>query len=198
MGGLLVVISAPSGGGKTSVIKALLAKPDQSFAYSVSATTREPRSGEVPGKDYYFMSQEDFLKKAQQGEFVEWTQVHDHYYGTPKKPLEQALSQGKTILMDIDVFGGLEVKRRYPDSSLLIFLRPPSRASLIQRLKKRGTDSKEEIQKRLKRYAEEMEKSRWYDYIVVNQKLDETIKEVESIIRNHQNSIKGKLSFRRC
>lgn len=181
MKGLLCVISSPSGGGKTTVIRKILER-DRSLAYSISATTRPKRKEEKEGRDYYFLTEEEFKEKIKRGEFIEWAEVHGYLYGTLKAPIEEFLKQNKVVLLDIDVCGGLAVKRGYPESSLLIFLDPPSLESLSERLRKRGTNSEEEINKRLQRVPQEMEKAELYDYRVINEDLDTTVKEVMRII----------------
>jgi len=183
--GLLVVISAPSGGGKTTVIRRVLASGNGNFKYSISATTRRIRAGEVDGQDYYFLSLEGFKDKRERGEFVEWAEVHGNYYATPRKPIENWLNKGKTVFLDLDVNGGLEVKKYFNDSALLIFIKPPSVESLVQRLRGRKTETQHEIDKRLKRVPEEMHKSQRYDYQILNEDLDNTKTEILEIIRNH-------------
>ena len=183
--GLLVVISAPSGGGKTTVIRKVLASGNDHFRYSISATTRPLRAGEVDGQDYHFLSLEEFKDKKEQGEYVEWAEVHGNYYATPRKPIEKWLNKGKTVFLDLDVNGGLEVKKYFNDSALLIFIKPPSVESLVQRLRGRKTETQHEIDKRLKRVPEEMHKSQRYDYQILNEDLDNTKTEILEIIRNH-------------
>lgn len=183
--GLLVVISAPSGGGKTTVIRRVLASGNGNFKYSISATTRRIRAGEVDGQDYHFLSLEGFKDKKEQGKFVEWAEVHGNYYATPRKPIEKWLNEGKTVFLDLDVNGGLEVKKYFNDSALLIFIKPPSVESLVQRLRGRKTETQHEIDKRLKRVPEEMHKSQRYDYQILNEDLDNIKTEILEIIRNH-------------
>ena len=183
--GLLVVISAPSGGGKTTVIRRVLASGNGNFKYSISVTTRRIRAGEVDGQDYYFLSLEGFKDKKEQGEFVEWAEVHGNYYATPRKPIEEWLNKGKIVFLDLDVNGGLEVKKYFNDSALLIFIKPPSVESLMQRLRDRKTETQHEIDKRLKRVPEEMHKSQRYDYQILNEDLANTKNEILEIIRNH-------------
>ncbi len=183
--GLLVVISAPSGGGKTTVIRKVLASGNGNFRYSISATTRRLRTGEVDGRDYHFFSLEEFQRNKEQGEFVEWAEVHGNYYATPKRPIEDWLREGKTVFLDLDVNGGLEVKKYFKDAALLIFIKPSSVESLVQRLKGRKTETQSEIEKRLKRVPEEMHKSQKYDYQILNENLDNTVAETLEIIKNH-------------
>lgn len=180
--GLLCVISSPSGGGKTTIVREIL-KKKHSFQYSVSATTRPRRKNEVNGRDYYFLNDEEFRKKIKKGEFVEWAEVYGYLYGTPKAMVEKALRENKVVLLDLDVCGGLEVKRKYPDSSVLIFLDPPSMQSLLERLKKRKTDTEQEIRKRMKRVPEEVEKAKLYDFRVVNKDIKNSVEKIMHIIR---------------
>ena len=186
MNGLLVIISSPSGGGKTSVIKKLIENSEINFEYSISATTRKPRPDDINGKDYIFLSEKEFLSKKNKGEFLEWEQVHQYYYGTPKEKIEQWLNEDKIVLLDIDVNGGAQIKQNYPDNTISIFIEPPSLEELIARLKNRKTDSKEEINKRLRRVPLEMEKKKLFDYIVVNDKLEDTIKQMVNIIKKYK------------
>ncbi len=190
--GLLVVISAPSGGGKTTVIQQLLNRGDPRFQYSVSATTRPARANEKHGVHYLFITEEEFKKKIRAGEFIEWAIVHGNYYGTPREVVDQGLNAGKIILMDIDVQGGLEIKSKYQDDALLIFVMPPSLKVLEQRLRARRTEREEDIQKRLEVASKEIEKSKYYDVVVVNRELTETVDTIYQIIQNtYQQRIGG-------
>ena len=176
--GLLVVISSPSGGGKTTVVKRILDSGDDRFVYSVSATTRPPRPGEKDGRDYFFLSDEEFRRRIQDGAFAEWAEVHGHLYGTLKDQIDRNLKAGKIILLDIDVKGGLSLKRAFSKDSLLIFLAPPSLEILEKRLRERGTDSEEEINRRLQRVKMELDAAKQYDTVIVNEDLDTTVREV--------------------
>ncbi len=176
--GLLVVISSPSGGGKTTVVKRILDSGDDRFVYSVSATTRPPRPGEKDGRDYFFLSDEEFRRRIQDGAFAEWAEVHGHLYGTLKDQIDRNLEAGKIILLDIDVKGGLSLKQAFPEDSLLIFLAPPSLEVLEQRLRQRGTDSEEEINRRLQRVKMELDAAKQYDAVIVNEDLDATVRGV--------------------
>lgn len=180
--GLLVVISAPSGGGKTTVIRKVLASGNGNFRYSISATTRVQRPTEVHGRDYYFLSPDEFTARREEGDFIEWAVVHGHLYATPKKQLDAWLDEGRVVFLDLDVDGGLEVKKKYGNSALLIFIKPPSLESLIQRLKKRKTESQAQIEKRLERYPKEIRQSEHYDHRIVNEKLDKTVNEILNIV----------------
>ena len=183
--GLLVVISSPSGGGKTTIIKRIL-KRIPNFQYSISVTTRPKRRGEIEGKDYFFSSKEEFKTKINQGEFLEWEQVHGNYYGTPKKIIDEWLSQGKTVFLDIDVKGALNIEKIYPKNSVLIFLNPPSIEHLRKRLQKRASDNSVEIDKRLEIAEKEIAFSNLFNYVVTNDDLNKTEREVIDIIKENQ------------
>ncbi len=184
MRGLLIILSSPSGGGKTSVIQKLLQRDPDRFVYSVSATTRKPRPGEIDGKDYFFMTPEKFQQGIENGMFLEWESVHGYLYGTPRNYIERCLSEGKYVLFDIDVNGALKVARYLPEQTITIFISPPSIDTLIERLKSRNADTAEEINTRLERIPMEMEKARFFDYVVVNDELDKTVAQVLEIIDN--------------
>ena len=155
-------------------------RPD--FEYSISATTRPKRGHEVDGKDYYFLTREEFKKRIEAGDFVEWAEVHGHLYGTPKSALQAQLAAGKVVLLDIDVDGGLQIRKLFPDRSLLIFLLPPSMEVLTERLKGRSTESDEQIKRRLERIPKEISRAAKYDVIVVNDDFNETVEKVISLI----------------
>ncbi|MCD6532382.1 guanylate kinase [bacterium] len=179
--GLLVVISSPSGGGKTTVYRAILSRhPD--YKYSVSTTTRPPRTNERHGVDYFFLSDEEFDEKIKNGEFVEWAYVHGHRYGTLKKFVEESLASDEVLIFDLDVQGAASMKAAYPDESVLIFLLPPSREELRQRLIRRGTDPIEVIEQRLKNAEQEIKRIPEYDYLVINDDLQQCIDRVDAII----------------
>ena len=182
MTGSLIIFSAPSGAGKSTIIKALLKRFPGKYHYSISATTRRPRGKEVDGKDYFFLSVEDFQQKIKNGEFVEWANVHTDYYGTLKKTVDQFLLECKQTFFDLDFKGALQVKKKYPRNTLLIFIAPKSAEVLIERLKKRGTETVAQIQKRMERYAVEMENSRYYDHIIINDALEDAIAETIAVI----------------
>lgn len=183
--GILIIISAPSGAGKTTVCKYLLKKLPE-IVFSVSYTTRSKRPGEVEGKDYFFVNKEKFLNMVKQKKFIEWAQVYNNYYGTPKENIEKNLTKGKDILLDIDVQGGKNVRKHYPDG-VYIFLLPPSWKALKERLYKRAKDPKEIINLRLKMAQRELKYIKYYDYIVVNKELKTTFNIIESIIKAEKN-----------
>lgn len=180
--GLLVVIASPSGGGKTTVIHSLMAQARFNYQYSVSVTTRPIRPGEVEGQDYFFVTMAQFEQMKESSELVEYAQVHDKWYGTPKKSLQTWLGQGKVVLLDIDIKGAQNIRRLFPEESLLIFLKPPTEEHLIRRLTQRATEDRKAIEKRLERVPMEMAQAEHFDHIVVNDKLPETIKAVENLI----------------
>jgi guanylate kinase len=182
--GKLYVVSSPSGGGKSTIIRHLL-KEDPSLRYSVSATTREPRNGENDCVDYIFMNLKAFEEKIRQNAFLEWASIYGYYYGTLKDPVFGWISEGRKILLDLDVQGAEAVKRNRPES-ILIFLMPPSIAVLKERLLRRGTDSTEVIELRLHAAEEEMKMVDRYDFLVFNDRLRETVRTVETII--HKNN----------
>ena len=178
--GILAVISGFSGAGKGTIMKELIKRYD--YFLSVSATTRRPRDGEVDGKDYYFHTKEEFQQMIDQGELVEWAEYVGNFYGTPKKRVEEQLNQGRDVLLEIEMQGGMLVKQQFPDS-LLIFISPPSAEVLKERLAGRGTESPEEIERRLQRAAEEVKYMKDYDYIIVNDDLEDAINKVNDLIR---------------
>jgi guanylate kinase len=176
----LVVLSSPSGGGKTTICRKILNK-HKDYLYSISATTRKKRKNEKEGRDYFFLSANQFNQVRKKHGFVEWAQVHGEYYGTLKESVDQAEREGKTALFVLDVQGGMAIKKKYPES-VLIFLLPPSLEELKKRLIQRGTDRADEIDKRLKIALKEMKFWSKYDYVVINKNLEETVKLVEKII----------------
>lgn len=180
----LIAISAPSGAGKTTVCK-LLAKRNPGVRISVSATTRPPRKNESNGKDYHFLSKQEFQEKIKNGDFIEFESVHGNLYGTLKSVVQGLLDQGYFILFDIDVNGAISIKN-YDPNAILIFLRPPSIEELRRRLQDRGADSESEIEKRLDRLPDEYEKSKFFDYDIVNDDLMNTIQKIEKIIFNNK------------
>lgn len=184
--GYLVVISAPSGGGKTTVIRRLLENCTPDCVYSISATTRSPRPNELHGRDYYFLPQEEFEAQIRNNGFIEWARVHGNLYGTPKAAVENWMAAGKFVFMDLDVQGGINVKNLYGERAILIFIQPPSMESLRDRLQGRNSDSPEAIQTRLRNAVEELQKAKFYDHIVVNHKLDDTVAEVRAIINQYK------------
>ncbi|OGS19010.1 MAG: guanylate kinase [Elusimicrobia bacterium RIFOXYA2_FULL_40_6] len=185
--GLIIVISAPSGAGKTTICREVLKKLKDSVV-SVSVTTRKPRHGEKNGKDYFFVSEQKFKNMISNKDFAEWALVHGNYYGTPKKPLLNTINNGKNIMLIIDVQGGEKIKRIFPDE-LFIFIVPPSKKALEQRLMNRAQDNKETIKVRLKNAKKEMAYAKNYDFVVVNDKLNNATAQIIAIIKARKSKI---------
>ncbi len=181
--GILVAVSGFSGAGKGTLMKELLKKYDN-YALSVSATTRSPRPGEQEGVDYFFKTREEFQQMIREDAFIEYACYVDNYYGTPRSYVEDQLAAGKDVILEIEIQGALAVKAKRPDT-LLLFVTPPNVAELEQRLIGRGTESREVIRSRLRRAVEESEGMAGYDYIVVNDKLEECVHQMHEIIRSH-------------
>jgi len=181
--GKLIVIAAPSGAGKTTLAREILQR-NPSLRFSVSATTRPIRRGEVDGKDYYFLSPDEFRRRVALGDFVEWEEIYGNLYGTLHSEVDAALKTGKHLLFDVDVKGALSIKGRYPEACL-IFIRPPSREVLEQRLRARLTENAEALGRRLERVPMELEQASLFDWQVVNDVLETAIDEVQRIVQHH-------------
>ncbi len=177
--GALLIISAPSGAGKTTICQRLLAKR-KDLRYSVSCTTRAPRHGEKNGKSYFFLSRDEFKKKISRHEFLEWAMVHDEYYGTPRHFIDDSNKNGANVVMAIDVQGAMSVRRKHP-SAVLVFVLPPSIDALKSRLAGRR-DGKESVAKRLANSRSELAAAHDYDYMVVNDDLDKAVEQISSIL----------------
>jgi guanylate kinase len=171
--GKLIVFSAPSGSGKTTIVRYLLAQKELHLDFSISATSREKRGEEVDGRDYYFLSAEEFQKKIEENAFVEYEEVYkDNYYGTLKSELERIWAAGKHVIFDIDVIGGLNIKKQYPKQTLAVFVSPPSVEELERRLRFRQTETDEKIQMRLAKAEKEIAKAEEFDVILKNYDLE--------------------------
>ena len=180
--GVLIVISAPSGCGKGSVIEGLLKNDSKNRWLSVSTTSRAPRSNDIPGKTYNFVTREEFEKKIEEGYFLEYTNYAGNYYGTPKEFIGDKLNSGIDVILEIEIEGANNIKKLIPEA-LFIFIMPPSLKEMVRRLKKRGTETKEKILERFHTAYKEINEVTKYNYVVVNDKLDEAIEKVEAIIK---------------
>ena len=182
--GKLVIFSAPSGSGKTTIVRELLKRFD-CFEFSISATSRNPRGQEQNGVDYYFLSNEEFKARVERDEFVEWEEVYQGTcYGTLKSEMERIWAKGNIILFDVDVMGGINLKRIFGDDACSVFIMPPSVEELERRLRGRGTDSEEVILKRIAKAEFELSKSSEFDHVVINDNLEVAVAEVVNIISN--------------
>ena len=180
--GLLIVLSGPSGVGKGTVRAAIFSKGEQKFVYSISATTRLPRTGETDGVDYFFKTREEFEQMIQNKQLLEYAEYVGNYYGTPLEYVEHTLAKGKDVFLEIDVQGAIQVRDLMPDG-VFIFLTPPDLNELESRIVNRGTDSDEVIAKRMKTAREELELMKYYDYSVVNDTVDNAVQKIEAIIQ---------------
>ena len=180
--GLLIVLSGPSGVGKGTVRAAIFSKGEQKFVYSISATTRLPRTGETDGIDYFFKTREEFERMIQNKQLLEYAEYVGNYYGTPLEYVENTLASGKDVFLEIDVQGAIQVRELMPDG-VFIFLTPPDLNELESRIVNRGTDSDEVIAKRMKTAREELELMKYYDYSVVNDTVDNAVQKIEAIIQ---------------
>jgi len=178
--GLLIVVSGPSGVGKGTVDAALFEQVSN-LCYSVSATTRQPRKGEVHGKNYFFLSKEEFLARREQGDFLEWAEVYGNYYGTLRSEVERQLAEGKHVLLEIDIQGAMQIKSAYP-SGVFVFILPPSLEELKRRIVARGSETEESLRTRLGKAEQEIQMADRYDYTVVNDDLQTAVKELKNII----------------
>jgi guanylate kinase len=182
MEGKLIIFSAPSGSGKTTIVHRLL-KSVLPLGFSVSACTREPRENETDGSDYYFISVKEFKKKIKNNEFVEWEEVYTgHFYGTLKSEIERIWKAKKSVVFDVDTAGGLNLKKKFGSSALAIFVMPPSVEELEKRLRKRGTDSESEIRTRLKKARKEITFAKDFDFILINDNLDRAVEKAIKIV----------------
>lgn len=180
--GLLIVLSGPSGVGKGTVRAAIFSKKGQEFVYSISATTRSPRPGEIDGKDYFFKTRTEFEAMIEQQQLLEYAEYVGNYYGTPLAYVEQTLAQGKDVFLEIDVQGAIQVRKVMPDG-VFIFLTPPDLQELETRIVNRGTDSDDVIAKRMKTAREELALMKYYDYSVVNDTVEHAVRQIEAIIQ---------------
>jgi guanylate kinase len=186
--GKVFVFAAPSGSGKTTIIKNILNSfPD--IVFSISATTRKKRENEVHGKDYFFLTEEEFKTKIERNEFIEWERFYDYYYGTLKSFVDETLGRCKSVLLDLDVKGAVSIKKLYPEAAL-IFIAPPSMEILETRLRSRGTDSAADLAKRIERAKFEMTFKDKFDYIIVNDDLQKAVEQAKTIIKEIKTGVK--------
>jgi len=183
--GKLIVFSAPSGSGKTTIVRHLLKQKELNLEFSISATSRGPRGVEVDGTDYYFLDVKEFKNRIKSEAFLEWEEVYrDNFYGTLKTEVERIWAKGKHVIFDIDVSGGLRIKRKFPEQTLAIFVKPPSIDELKIRLKKRSTESEDKINMRIAKASAELATAPLFDQIVLNENLDEALKESYDLVSN--------------
>ena len=195
--GILIVVSGFSGAGKGTLMKKLLSVHGETYALSVSATTRKPREGEVHGREYFFSSTEEFEKMIAQDELIEYAKYVEHYYGTPKAYVVEQLEAGRDVILEIEIQGALKVKEKYPDT-LLLFVTPPSAEELKKRLVGRGTETMEVINARMARAVEESVFMDRYDYLIVNDDLDACAEEMHQIIRAEHMASGRNVPFMEC
>ena len=179
----ILIFSAPSGSGKTTIVNRLLSEGILDAEFSVSATSRTPRKGETHGKEYYFLSPEEFRRRIEAEEFLEWEQVYaDTYYGTPRSELTRIWENGRVVVLDVDVVGGLNIKRMYPEESLAIFIMPPSIEELRARLEGRGTETPDKVDMRIAKAEREISFSKDFDVIIVNDDLEKAVAEARTTV----------------
>ncbi len=182
--GKLIVFSAPSGSGKTTIVKHLLKQEDLNLEFSISAATREARGEEVNGKDYYFMSLDQFKQHIKNEDFVEWEEVYrDNFYGTLKSEVERIWAKGKNVIFDIDVAGGLRIKSKFPEETLAVFVKPPSVDELKRRLKERSTESDEKINMRIAKAHVELATAPQFDVVIKNYDLEVALDEANQLVK---------------
>lgn len=185
MQGKLIIFSAPSGSGKTTIVKQLLKEEKYNLFFSISATSRQPRHTELNGRDYYFLTPEDFRSKVGENAFLEWEEVYtDKYYGTLKSEVERLLNKGRNVIFDVDVVGGLNIKKYYGDKALAIFVQPPSVEELYKRLVERGTDNEATIKSRIDKAEYELTFADKFDVVIVNDVLEKAIAKTKSTLED--------------
>ncbi|MFC2175422.1 guanylate kinase [Bacteroidota bacterium] len=181
--GKVIIFSAPSGSGKTTIVQHLLSLPELKLAFSVSATSRDKRLNEQHGKDYYFLTPEIFRQKIEQGDFLEWEEVYkNQFYGTLRSEIERIHAEGKTVVFDVDVVGGINIKKQFGQQALAIFVKPPSIAELEKRLRSRGSETEESLAKRVGKAEEEMAYANKFDVILINDDLEVAKEEARQLI----------------
>ncbi|SEA83152.1 guanylate kinase [Flavobacterium gillisiae] len=188
-GGKLIVFSAPSGSGKTTIVRHLLSQEDLNLEFSISAASRDPRGEEVSGKDYYFMSTKEFKQHIKNDDFLEWEEVYrDNFYGTLKSEVDRIWAKGKNVIFDIDVAGGLRIKSKFQDETLAVFVKPPSIDELKIRLKKRSTESEDKINMRIAKASVELATAPQFDVIIKNYDLAVALEEAHQLVKGFVNT----------
>jgi guanylate kinase len=188
MTGKLVILSGPSGSGKSTIVKHLLKNEKYNLVFSISACSRKIREGEVNGKDYHFMSIDSFKSKIEENAFLEWEEVYpNHYYGTLRSQVEEMRTLGKNVIFDVDVMGGINIKRFYKENAISIFINPPSLEELENRLKLRKTETEESIAKRVRKAKMELAYAKKFEHIVTNDNLENALKEADQLVSNFLN-----------
>jgi len=183
--GKLIVFSAPSGSGKTTIVRHLLAQKELNLEFSISATSRDPRGEEIHGKDYYFISLKDFKQHIKDEDFLEWEEVYrDNFYGTLKKEVHRIWALGKHVIFDIDVVGGLRIKKKFPERTLAVFVKPPSVDELKIRLKKRKTESEDKINMRIAKASVELATAPQFDHVILNDDLDKALNQSTDLVKD--------------
>ncbi|MEE9364007.1 MAG: guanylate kinase [Cellulophaga sp.] len=196
--GKLLIFSAPSGSGKTTMVRHLLNQPELNLAFSVSATSRERRGDEKHGEHYYYMSLEEFKQHIKNDDFLEWEEVYrDNFYGTLKSEVQRLWDQGKNVIFDIDVVGGLRIKKKYPENTLAVFVKPPSVDELKIRLKKRSTESEEKINMRIAKASVELATAPQFDRVIKNYDLDVALAEARQMVADYVGSETPKEGFKK-
>ena len=191
--GKLIVFSAPSGSGKTTIVRHLLKQDELNLEFSISATSREKRGDEIDGKDYYYLSAQAFKNRIKADDFLEWEEVYrDNFYGTLKTEVERIWALGKHVIFDIDVSGGLRIKRKFPEETLAVFVKPPSIDELKIRLKKRETESEDKINMRVAKASAELATAPLFDIIIENDNLENALEEAHTLVGKFVNSKAGK------
>ncbi|WP_299365978.1 guanylate kinase [Winogradskyella sp.] len=186
--GKLIVFSAPSGSGKTTIVRHLLKQEELNLEFSISATSRKKRGNEQHGKDYYYLSLKEFKNKIKADEFLEWEEVYrDNFYGTLKSEVERIWAKGKHVIFDIDVSGGLRIKRKFPEETLAVFVKPPDLNELVRRLKERGEESEDKISMRVAKAPAELATAPLFDVIVVNSNLDHALEHAYQLVSDFVN-----------
>ncbi|WP_350289324.1 guanylate kinase [uncultured Croceitalea sp.] len=185
-GGKLIIFSAPSGSGKTTIVRHLLKQPELNLAFSVSATSRQPRGEEKEGINYYYISVSEFKKHIKNDDFLEWEEVYrDNFYGTLKSEVERLWDEGKNVIFDIDVVGGLRIKKKFPEKTLAVFVKPPSVDELKIRLKKRSTESDDKINMRVAKASVELATAPQFDNVIKNYDLDIALEEAHKLVAEY-------------